>query len=1665
MFVYLIFIFTHLYAAISMPDVMLKHSVDLATGRLQMSLPLSSDPIVKRLQINPLFISGDGDSVGRSTWRINQVAYLECGHHGFINLYDPQLAKITLKKTGNGNYVPTEVQDRGEDTIYPGQIIYSQIRAKRYSSSYILSYPDKTILYFKHVGDGRHLLNIKQMPDKSCFFYTYDNQDLKSVSVAKHIGAETKSIVYTSQFKGVDKRQFASGMIQGAGSCLLKWSKERLTRVKDGFIDSRPYVLSVARSSANEYKMSHERFRPESPYQLTQVHGYGHIPIDIGYHEDKANDFLGRPTYMLRADWFQIDKVRKISSENHEALYFDYNRDGEGRITTVYGPCGKKEEHFFDENKLLKKVRFYKDDELYYELHYCYEKRANLNLLVGVYYIDECGGCITFLEYEYNDELLLSAKVENGLRVSYTYDACQRVSSICEPCGLVRKFEYLGDSSLITTELFCDVSGVVFKRNSFRYDDNFQKVLEIIDSGSDDGIRLIKKIKPHEDPRFLGQPLEVQEGFFDRQKSGFSLLKRDEFEYKTTFGPSLIRSFNANNDLLHEKKMSYEPGGKISSLINEKGHETTYLYDKMARLIVEKDLARKKTTQFSYNATNCITQKQIVYADGYKELYTYTYDDAGRCIVQNEPNGCIRQFSYDRFDRKIKEVFSYNEKSVVFEKEFDFWGNIISKSRDGIVFESSTYNNNQQLVKREFLDGSVESYVYNDCAVLERFVDRLGVETRYCYDVLTRETKKQMYSKQGGLFREIVKEYDGLELKRDVDGSSVQVYEYDDAARVVSLEKNGVKTSYLYDENNHLYAKTIDQIYEVEKKDVFGRIIEKKMCDREKNLFRHLSFTYDTLDHIIKRVIHGDSKDILEEFSFDSRDRLVLKRDGYGDEIKIYYSDVGQCREINYPDKRVLKESFDALGNLIASEHSDSSGRAVKKQAYLYDLLGNKLSDLDFRIEGNKTQIERTLYRYDIEGRVKSVVGPFKDVAYDYYPDGQIKTVFKADGVRVDYQRDARALLSRVQSSDGTIGYELEYDESLRLTHAKDLVAGFDVSRSYDSFGNVQKEVVLGLPISYSYDEMGRAQRLELFDKSSIEYHFNPYFLKQIIRVDAQGSIVYRHTYNSFDKSGKLKSESLIGGLGCVEYEYDLLERLKRVSSEYHNFETLRLSSSNQVVSLKESDAVHTFSYDALGQMSSCRAIKCQFDSCYHKVEGGNRPIFDQAHRMISCDKRTFTYDAKDRLIEVRGDEYIVRYGYDFFDRRVKKEVFDLEGNSLDEQIYYYWDLKEIGSVKKGQFHSLRVLGVAKEGDIAGAVALELAGQVFAPLHDLMGSIRGVVSIEDGSTESYSYDEFARGVFSEAVSPWLYSSKRVDREAGLIFFSRRYYDPSLQRFITPDPKPMQGVNNPYIFSFNNPLSFYDAWGLENKASGFQIALDALNFFVSGPSVSEVFICAGIENMGYNSCLGREPSMQVSSVGNGDSLGDARAFYINGIQTSQIESQMAAQWLSSSIDHSVTCVYNTSRSLKEDVIGLVINKFHVMDMPIVRGLKRQLQVAIKDGAPRIYLFAHSEGGVIAKNALQAMHQDQRDMVHLYTFGSPTIVDKSYASSVTNFYSTRDYSVILSTFNFVSSYFTKNKFDIEFIPSSNEMFVDHYIMGSTYKNKLEHVASNISLNYGK
>ncbi|MFZ4772725.1 MAG: RHS repeat domain-containing protein [Chlamydiia bacterium] len=188
-------------------------------------------------------------------------------------------------------------------------------------------------------------------------------------------------------------------------------------------------------------------------------------------------------------------------------------------------------------------------------------------------------------------------------------------------------------------------------------------------------------------------------------------------------------------------------------------------------------------------------------------------------------------------------------------------------------------------------------------------------------------------------------------------------------------------------------------------------------------------------------------------------------------------------------------------------------------------------------------------------------------------------------------------------------------------------------------------------------------------------------------------------------------------------------------------------------------------------------------------------------------------YNKKGLLDQVFKGEKETSFNYDENGVRTSKHFFD-NGETKTTERYWNFGINDLVVFDQdGEVKYLRVPGLTPHKDSIRSVAVEIKGEVFAPIHNFQGDIVRLISITDGQViNTEPSNSYGDAPTNEPIIPWIYREKHYDAETGLINFGARYYSPHMRRWISPDPLGDLQSNDLYQYCFNYPELFYDPDG-------------------------------------------------------------------------------------------------------------------------------------------------------------------------------------------------------------------------------------------------------------
>lgn len=963
-------------------------------------------------------------------------------------------------------------------------------------------------------------------------------------------------------------------------------------------------------------------------------------------------------------------------------------------------------------------------------------------------------------------------------------------------------------------------------------------------------------------------------------------------------------------------------------------------------------------------------------------------------------------------------------------------------------------------------DGTILSHTYKKNGLLEQTI--LPDQTRvvYAYDLFERMTSKTTCAADGSILEQETWKYNSLHLLSYTDPRGLTTfYSYDGAGRKISETAEGRQKLYQYDALGFIEATTEGGVKHIQIHDVQGRV-EQEWTEDELGIKENwMQFFYNASNRKEKAVRLTSQGESVDFFFYDGEGRLIRHVDPIGEVTEWRYSEVqnsiGQMvlqKTTIDPKGNMTVETYDALNHLASVEKRSPEGKTVAQDLFYYDASGNRIKRVStiYQLE-NPIKTLATSWEYDPMGRmIKEVEPDQRTTRYHYDDRGRVSETTLPSGIVLSYVYDGIGRLLELTSSDGSIHYRHFYEQGPDPAIIIDDVHQLQIQRAYNRFGEIVHEISPhGLEYRWEYDYHGRCKRFELPNRAFIDYGYSGAHLVSVSKHSSSGELVYTHHYTRFDPNGHIQEEVLINNLGTITTQRDLFERPIRQSSTFLNH-TVSYDPSGLVDQTDNSlFGIKNYSYDSLNQIRKEAEKEYAFDSFGNpmdcKVNDGNQIVStddstleydldgNPIERVSPEGKTEYSYDALGRLTKLTTQERKVRYCYDPFSRLVSKEVEDRQlGPS--KILYLYNQESEIGiSSEQGQILQLKVLGLGIQSDIGAAVAIELAGSVYCPLHDFNGNIIALLSIEGNVVETYDMDAFGNERAAAVHSPWRFCSKRS--EEGLVFFGRRFYDPSLGRWLTPDPAGSIDSPNLYLYVRNSPLNRLDLFGLYSATMpwsnrpddppNIEVSIAEIESKLNGDAVTCRGIIGGVEVDLVVSCKHwHELQFNAEELETGNvnifnhlqELVPKEGSIIglitiqNGINVKKGEFVPMVEAVSKQINEGTLIIglYNPSQGFPKDLIRagkeLLTIETQIVD------LTRQLMTAVADvlynvNPDGLWLhICHSEAGVILKNGLEGMTEHQRKNMQrsflCAALGPAAAISSENVLKAVNYYSDKD-----------------------------------------------------------
>lgn len=806
--------------------------------------------------------------------------------------------------------------------------------------------------------------------------------------------------------------------------------------------------------------------------------------------------------------------------------------------------------------------------------------------------------------------------------------------------------------------------------------------------------------------------------------------------------------------------------------------------------------------------------------------FQYAYDDGGRCVRTWGPDGLHEVELYadermqtTRVESEEPKIYTWNDEGLVTREE----------TTTGVVLAEREYDEDDFVIEERNGAGDTTRFERDERGNLVRVVDPAGNVTAWTYE-------------------------GDLPVKRTGPDGLETLYTHDARGNLIEIQyPTGVTYKLSYDDRGRLCAIEGPE----------GRVVR---------------YEYDDRHNVIAET---DARGARTTFEYDALGRPVSMTDALGRVTRLAYDRLGRPIEIHRPDGTVTRQAYDAQGNVTritdalgqvtAMEYAGTGKltRVTQPDGHTWSFRYTSTERLR-EIENPRGEVYA--FTYDVAGRViEERTFDGRVLKYEYSKAGNLARIDYPDGSFRSFNHDRLGNVVFEQSTDGIATYLR--DALGRLVTAvveegeRKIVTMFE----RDKFGRIVTERQGDKALRFEYDALGRRTKRVLPNGATTKYVYDP--LDALIAVEHDGyrmeierdvlgrevwrgrpdeQVSIQSGYDAMDRlieqrvSASAPGAEITKGLVERKWSYDALGRVTRIEDGRWGAATYRYDRMDQLLEVQRGSLREVFAYDAAGSLRKMLdGLEAQAGSPAWEVAPGDllkqtgkaKYTYDKrGRRLVKLDlgarsegaeaaATEYAWDCRDRLREVRRpDGTRVRFSYDAFGRRVRKEVVPAGGETAERTVQFVWDGDELAA-DMDLAGGVRVF-VHHPGTFVPLLQAE-QGQVFAVISDHLGMPKELVDSNGRVAWSAAHSVWGWVVevwrdpavqhVRPVVSPFRLLGQYADEETGLCYTRFRYFDPEVGRWCSSDPLGI--IGGARLFAFDGtPTMHTDPWGL-TKQSG------------------------------------------------------------------------------------------------------------------------------------------------------------------------------------------------------------------------------------------------------
>jgi len=855
----------------------------------------------------------------------------------------------------------------------------------------------------------------------------------------------------------------------------------------------------------------------------------------------------------------------------------------------------------------------------------------------------------------------------------------------------------------------------------------------------------------------------------------------------------------------YEKYNPVQRGNLLSETVSEGDYTTkTEYYDFVAQGSIAEYLPQFKkitfskkggedieyVTKFEYAGLKPQIGRRTDFFNKPEQIITvYEYYSTGNLAIETitVPN-LIPQVTTYQYDNLFRlPIRIYNTALDFSEIGYDFAnGNIQSETGIDGLLTKYHYNFAGYLDTKELPNGQLIKYNrvstddYNaKYKITETIVMEVPLVKTTYYDIYGRQVYKTQTGADGELLHsrneynfknQLSKAILPHELSETDDSRAFVVYEYDCFGRVAKEIKfdrvNELVTEYIY---NGLVTTIINpnQTQQTVEKDAKGLVTM-----RSEDFTRYICYDYD-----------AEGKPI-----------LITAADGSKTEIE--YDEYGHQEKLIDPNAGTLEYLYHLNGLLKWQKNANLAETDI-----IYDNLWRK-AEKNINCINNQNYV----YVYDY---VQSGYGIGQIAMIEYYEDSRLK-----HSQSFDYNQN-HLLERKIDIYEGEVyPFYYDYDDLWRLVLRKS-PSGLEIRTHYNAYGQIYRINTNETEVIWELDNQnakGQILDFTLGNGIKSEYrYYNNGLLSSIYSIKNNNSLQnlkydYDSRYNLISRHDNRR--------GFDEFfEYDDLNRLTDCHFSGHPTLTIKYEDSNGNINNKSD--VGDYKYYSNNKPHAVREI----DESGQTTGDG---VMEQERQYLK-------YTPFNKVMSVHqsytNETYNIYYGAN--QQRIKTIYFDYNGEQFTRLYFgsFERELNPDGSETLVDyiFAPTGLCAIRKDGCNEG---------LFYVLNDNMGSVQ-IVTKEDDILNEWYYTPWGGRVrvddrvgYDPDITDRGYTGHERLTALGLINMNGRIYDPTLARFLSPDPY-VQAPDfsqsfNRYSYCLNNPFKYIDPTGEKWKWWGWML---------------------------------------------------------------------------------------------------------------------------------------------------------------------------------------------------------------------------------------------------